>query len=231
SEARRAAYGLLEAKRDGDAAGMEEKVGEYRRHVSRAMETRRQARELRGGAGEVNYAFPHFILNFMPVGVVGLLLAAIFAAALSSIDSELNAMATVTALDLYRFGLRRDPGDRGLLLVSRLATVIWGALATVFALHAGQLGSVIEAVNQVGSYFYGSLLGVFVLALAVPRANGHGAFFGLLAGMAAVAAAGLTEIAFLYQNVLGTGVVLLVGTLVSRFHRGGRASRAAVASL
>ena len=90
------------------------------------------------------------------------------------------------------------------------------ALAATFALYAGALGSVIEAVNRVGSWFYGSLLGVFVLALAFPRSDGRGAFWGLLAGMAAVAAATQLDLAWLWLNPLGCLTVVVVGLGLSR---------------
>ena len=151
------------------------------------------------------------------MGVVGLLIAAIFAAALSSIASELNALSTVTAVDLYEYGLKKPPDDAAKLRVGRFSTVLFGALATGFALFVGTQGPIIDTVNQVGSYFYGGLLGVFILAVAVPRANGHGAFVGLLAGVGAVAATSLAvdELAFLYLNVIGTGATVGVGVIVS----------------
>jgi SSS family solute:Na+ symporter len=191
----------------------------YRSLLAESDQLREEARVLRGGTGDTNYVFLDFILKELPRGVVGLLLAAIFAAALSSIDSELNSMATVAVLDGVQFTFRRRLEGRSLLLVSRAATLAAGAFATCFALFAGQIGSVIEAVNRVGSYLYGSLLGVFVLAMAVRRANGHGAFAGLVAGMTAVFFASRAGLAFLYLNTVGTVVVVVVGTIVSLLTR------------
>ena len=96
-----------------------------------------------------------------------------------------------------------------------MATVAVGAFATAFALYAGEIGSLIEAVNRVGSYVYGSLLGVFLLAWLVPRAHGTGAFVGALVGTAVVVAAARTDLAFLYLNTVGTVTVVAVGTAVS----------------
>ena len=88
----------------------------------------------------------------------------------------------------------------------------WGGFAFGVALYAGQLGSLIEAVNQIGSFFYGSLLGVFLLAFFVPRARGTGAFVGLLTGMVSVFLVSITtDVSWLYYNVVGAGVVVLVG--------------------
>ena len=109
----------------------------------------------------------------------------------------------------------KEASDSHYLTVSRLATLFWGICASGMALYAGQLGSLIEAVNRVGSYFYGSLLGVFLLAFQVKRANGTGAFLGLLAGMSSVFLISYTDIAWLYYNVVGAVVVVLVGTVLS----------------
>ena len=168
---------------------------------------------------DVNYVFPAFITTKLPIGLVGLMIAAIFAAAMSSIAAELNSLATSTVIDIYRRLLRPAESDAHYLTVSKLATGFWGIFACVVAVFAASLGSLIEVVNRFGSFFYGSLLGVFVLALAVRRANGTGAFVGLMAGIAAVAAFALHPatkgISFLWQNPLGVIVVVAVGTTVS----------------
>ncbi|MGD2121194.1 MAG: sodium:solute symporter [Gemmatimonadota bacterium] len=186
------------------------------------QELRREAKDLvsevRGtSSNDVNYVFPTYIISFIPAGLLGLLIAVIFAAAMSSLDSEITALSSATVMDFYRRWLRPDATEAHYLLVSRLATLFWGLFAFGVALYAGQLGSLIEAVNQVGSFFYGSLLGVFLLAFFVPRANGTGATVGLGAGMASVFLVSIsTEISWLYYNLVGAGMVLLVGVLVSR---------------
>jgi Na+/proline symporter len=165
---------------------------------------------------DVNYVFPTFIMTHMPVGLVGLIIAAIFAAAMSTISGELSALSTTTIIDFYRRFVRQEASDRHFLLVSRVATGFWGIFASLVAIWAAELGSLIEVVNRFGSFFYGSILGVFILAIAAPRATGNGAFVGLLAGMASVAAvAALTPLAFLWHNVVGAVVVVVVGVLVS----------------
>lgn len=165
---------------------------------------------------DVNFVFPTFIATQMPVGLVGLLFAAIFAAAMSASAGELSALATTSVIDFYRRFVRQEATDQHYLAVSRVAVALWGALALVVAVWAAELGSLIEVVNRFGSFFYGSILGVFILAIAVPRATGHGAFVGLLAGMASVAyAATYTNVAFLWHNVIGAVVVVVVGIAVS----------------
>jgi Na+/proline symporter len=165
---------------------------------------------------DVNYVFPTFITTYMPIGLVGLLIAAIFAAAMSTIAAELASLATATVIDFYRRFVRPQAEDRHFLRVSRLATATWGLFASVVAVWAAELGSLIEVVNRFGSFFYGSILGVFILAIAFPRATGNGAFVGLIAGMASVAAAAaFTDVAFLWHNVIGAVAVVIVGLLVS----------------
>jgi SSS family transporter len=177
--------------------------------------------EVRGRASnDVNYVFPTYIIRYIPAGLLGLLIAVIFAAAMSSLDSEITALSSATVMDFYRRWLRPAATDAHYLLVSRLATLFWGLFAFGVALYAGQLGSLIEAVNQIGSFFYGSLLGVFLLAFFVRGANGTGATLGLLAGMGSVFLVSIsTGISWLYYNVVGAVVVVAVGASVSRLLR------------
>jgi solute:Na+ symporter, SSS family len=172
---------------------------------------------------DVNYVFPSFVIAHMPIGLIGLIIAAIFAAAMSSIAAELNALATATVIDVYKRHLKPVAEDAHYLLVSKLATAAWGVFACVMAVYAARLGSLIEVVNRYGSYFYGSILGVFVLAIGTKRATGTGAFVGLIAGMMAVGiVASTTTIAFLWLNVVGAVVVTVVGLLVSAVTGGNR---------
>ena len=165
---------------------------------------------------DVNYVFPTFVVQNMPAGVIGLIIAAIFAAAMSSISAELNALATATTIDFYRRHYKPEADDRHYVKIGRIATGLWGIFACFVALYATSLGSLIEVVNRFGSFFYGSLLGVFVLAVAVPRARARGAFWGLLFGITSVwIASRFTDIAFLWFNVIGCLVVVVVGYLLS----------------
>jgi Na+/proline symporter len=168
---------------------------------------------------DVNYVFPTFVTTRMPIGLVGLLIAAILAAAMSASAAELNSLATASVIDIYRRLIRPEASDVHYVRVSWVATAFWGAFACFVATFAAGLGSLIEVVNRFGSFFYGSLLGVFVLALAFRRANGHGAFVGLLAGIATVAAVAFhpatRDISFLWHNPLGVIVVVVVGLTVS----------------
>lgn len=187
---------------------------------------------------DVNYIFPTFVLQNMPMGVIGLIIAAIFAAAMSSIAAELNALATATTIDFYRRLYKPEAEDSHYVAVGRITTFIWGIFACIVAIFATNLGSLIEVVNTFGSYFYGSLLGVFVLAFLIKRANSRGAFFGLLAGISSIAIinnvawlaakwqvftgradfnalAEYLKIEFLWFNVIGCFVTVLFGYLIS----------------
>lgn len=169
---------------------------------------------------DVNYVFPVFVLQNMPIGVVGLIVAAIMAAAMSSVAAELNSLATASTMDLYRQHFNPNGSEQDLLRFGRIATFIWGVFACIVATFATNLGSLIEVVNTFGSFFYGSLLGVFVLAFAVPSSRAVGAFYGLLFGIASVWVASLyTEIAFLWFNVVGCVVTVAVGYVLSALSR------------
>jgi Na+/proline symporter len=202
-------------------AGVEQARGAYLATNSAVGEVRGRAVALAKAEGEptytdVNYVFPAFVIRHMPAGVVGLIIAAIFAAAMSSISAELNALATATTIDFYRRHLNPEASDKESVLVGRISTLVWGLFACVVALYATSLGSLIEVVNRFGSFFYGSLLGVFVLAVGVRRATARGAFWGLLFGIASVALASrYTEIEFLWFNPIGCLVVVAVGYLLS----------------
>ncbi|MFN0086803.1 MAG: sodium:solute symporter [Blastocatellia bacterium] len=165
---------------------------------------------------DTNYVFPSFVTSYAPAGVVGLIIAAIFAAAMSTISAELASLSTATVMDFYRRHFRKEKGDAHYLMVSKIATGAWGVFACIVALNATKLGSLIEVVNRFGSYFYGSLLGVFVLAIGTKRANGNGAFLGLIMGVAVVAVVGFySTISFLWYNVIGCVVVVITGMILS----------------
>jgi SSS family transporter len=195
--------------RDADAA-----LGDVRRRAIGLVQDVTGDRSYRADS-ERNYVFPTFVTTRMPIGLVGLLIAAIFAAAMSSIAAELNSLATATIIDFYRRRVRTTASDAHYLRMSKLATLFWGLFACIVAMYAAGLGSLIEVVNRFGSFFYGSLLGVFVLAIAVPRATARGAFWSLLFGMAAVTAVAFTtDISFLWHNAVGVAVVVLVGLVL-----------------
>jgi len=217
-----AARVMTRAEAAGDQRSLETARSELRRQDEDARVVRNEAIALvRRTTGDpsysdVNYVFPTFITRHMPIGLPGLLVAAILAAAMSTISGELSALSTATVIDFYRRFVRAEASDAHFLRVSRVATGFWGLFASVVAVWAAELGSLIEVVNRFGSFFYGSILGVFILAVGFPRATANGAFVGLLAGMGAVAwAASATNVAFLWHNVIGAVAVVVVGLTVS----------------
>ena len=194
-EARRqAARELLAADASGDSSASQASLARFKDAVKTLTETRRDASalaaEATGDAGSVNdtnYIFLHFVTKYMPAGIVGLLMAAILAAAMSTISAEVNSLATVTVVDIYR-RIKVDGSDRHYLWASRIFTLFWGAYAVVVANYAKTLGSLIEVVNRVGSLFYGGMLGVFILAFYMRRIGANAAFGGaILVGAAIVA--------------------------------------------
>jgi Na+/proline symporter len=205
-----------------DAAGRGDRDG-FLASDSRTKQVRARAVALvRQASGDpsyndANYVFPTFITTQMPVGLVGLMIAAIFVAAMSASGGELNSLATATIIDFYRRYLVTSASDEHYVRVSKLATVFWGLFACVVAMRAAGQGSLIEVVNRYGSFIYGSLLGVFILAILTKRATALGAFIGLLGGIAAVltVAIALPWIEFLWHNVIGAVVVVIVGMAVS----------------
>jgi len=165
---------------------------------------------------DTNYIFLTFVTRYLPVGIVGLVIAVIFAATMSASSGEINSLATVTIVDLYRRHVRRNRSDHHYLAASRWATLFWGAYAVAFAGWGNRLGPLIVAVNKVGSLFYGSLLGCFVLAFGFRRVGGTAAFMGMLAGEAAIFAAfAFTGISWLWYNVIGCVVVLAVALAIT----------------
>jgi len=226
---RDAAYRLIENRRQNGGTPQAPAARELQ-EANRSVESARQegislVEQVNGGQpyNDTNYIFLTFVTRYFPIGMVGLVIAAIFAAAMSTISAELNALATTTMVDLYRRHIRKEAPDLHYVRMAKTATVFWGVYAAVFASFGARLGSLIEAVNRVGSLFYGSLLGVFVLAFGFPQVTGTGAFIGLIAGEVAILLTSwLTEISYLWYNVVGCVVVVVVGLVVSRIVRRSR---------
>jgi Na+/proline symporter len=173
-----------------------------------------------------DYVFISFIMGNMPIGIVGLLLAVIFSAAMSSIASELNALATTTVIDLYRRSFVRNKTDSHYFKASRWFTFLWGIMALLFAMVAAQFENLIEAVNIVGSLFYGTILGVFLVAFFVKFVRGRAVFIAALLTEAIVITIfildhkGIFPIAYLWLNLIGCMLVLLFSTLFQLIQNG-----------
>ncbi|MCR9153677.1 MAG: sodium:solute symporter [Bacteroidetes bacterium] len=175
---------------------------------------------------DTNYVFLNFVMDFMPIGIVGLIIALIFSAAMSSTSSELNALATTTSVDFYNRLFRRDASERERLFVSKLLTVFWGLLAISFALVANLFDNLIEMVNVLGSLFYGTILGIFMVAFFFKRIKGGGVFYAALIAETVILLIhfaqvyhwpliGELQVEYLWYNVIGCALVVL---LVHIFH-------------
>jgi SSS family transporter len=208
----------LEANRSGDKAAVERTIRRYQ-SAERELGNAHAAGEQLVGKDfdDTNYIFLSFVTRYLPAGLVGLIIAVIFSAAMSSTSGEINSLATVTVIDIYRRHINRSAPDHHYLMASRFANLFWGLFAIGFAQYGRNFGALIQAVNIIGSLFYGGLLGVFVLAFCFKNVGANGAFCGVLAGEAAIFAANLfTKISFLWYNVVGCLVVIVVGVIVSR---------------
>ena len=218
---RQATMALVDAHHAGDNSAVEREIGQYRAAQRQMDAARADAGALVTRSGgekdfsDTNYIFLSFVTKYLPVGIVGLVIAVIFAATMSASSGEINSLATVTVVDLYR-RIRPMASDHHYVVASRLATLFWGAYAVAFAGWGKHLGSLIVAVNVVGSLFYGSLLGCFVLAFGFRRVRGTATFVGMLAGEAAIFwAFYFTGISWLWYNVLGCVVVVAVALAIT----------------
>jgi len=219
---RAAALNLIDAHRKGDAVSESDQKAAYRSAQREIDDARSDASQLVERAGgekgfrDTNYIFLSFVTHFLPAGLVGLVIAVIFAATMSASSGEINSLATVTVVDIYRRYWKRGASDHHYVMASRWATVFWGVYAVMFAGYVHRMGALIVAVNRVGSLFYGSLLGCFVLAFFCRRVRGTAAFIGMIAGEAAIlATAAFTGISWLWYNVIGCAVVVLVAAAVN----------------
>ncbi|HEY6573292.1 MAG TPA: sodium:solute symporter [Candidatus Eisenbacteria bacterium] len=223
---------VVEAHRRGDRAASERAVQGLREADAGAQAIRADALSLirkndpAAQTSDTNYVFLSFVLRHLPIGIVGLVLAAIFAASMSSTSAELNALSSTTSVDFYkRFVERAAVGEgagaaagRREVMVSKGATIFWGAFAIAFAEYASRLGSLIEAVNILGSLVYGTILGIFLVAFYLKRVGGTAVFAAALVAEVAVVACFLfTEISFLWYNVVGCLGVVAVSLLLTGF--------------
>ena len=165
---------------------------------------------------DINYIFLSFVINYLPVGLVGLILAAILSASMSSTAAELNALASVSVIDIYRRVFKPGESDRHYLTATKIISVFWGAYAIGFAMFANSLGSLIEAVNILGSLFYGTILGIFLIAFSFKKIGGDATFGAAIVAEAVVLGCFFfTEIPYLWFNVIGCTVLIAVALLLN----------------
>jgi SSS family solute:Na+ symporter len=210
AEERRDLENWIGARRAGDkaaeAAARESATQAHARAEDARAETSKALRAAnpRGSANDDDYVFITFILGYLPHGLIGLLVTAFFAAALSSKAGELNALGSTTTVDIYRHLVRGDAGDDHYVAASRWFTAMWGVVAIAFALFANLAENLIQAVNILGSVFYGVVLGLFLVAFFLRWVGGTAVFWGAIAAQALVFVlyADL-QISYLWYNVIG----------------------------
>ena len=216
--------GLVQAIKEGDevksehwsalAKNKQEETNRIRTEVKSLMKQNDSAAE----TNDTNYIFLSFVMRFLPAGLIGLLIAVIFSASMSSTSSELNALASTTVVDIYKRMFRPEGSDQHYLKVSKFTTVLWGIYAILVAMFANQMGSLIEAVNKLGSLFYGTILGIFVVAFYFKRIRGSVVFYAALVAEAIVIYCFYIDLtAFLWLNLIGCVSVVIVSFLFSIF--------------
>ncbi len=173
----------------------------------------------RADTNDSNYVFLSFVTQQLPVGIVGLLVAIIFLAAMGSSASGLNSLASTTVVDFYqRMGKQEQESHAKELAVSRWATIAWGVFCIVVALYASKLGNLLEAVNILGSLFYGTILGVFLVAFYMKKVNGTNVFVAALIAEVFVMYCWYIDLtAFLWLNVSGCLMVMILSWLLQTF--------------
>ncbi len=175
-----------------------------------------QANNPRLDPSDTNYIFLYFVVNVLPIGVIGLVIACILAASMSSTASELNALASTTVVDIYKRISRNKENSHHDIWVSRLATVGWGVYAIFTSIFASRLGSLIEAVNILGSLFYGTILGIFLSAFYLKRVAASAVFISaILAEFVVIACFIFSGISFLWYNVIGCLLVLMISPVLT----------------
>ena len=167
---------------------------------------------------DTNYIFLSFVINVLPAGLIGLILAAIFSASMSSTAAELNALASTTVVDIYKRMIKPTGSEKHYLVVSKLATMFWGFYAIVFASFANRLGSLIEAVNILGSLFYGTILGIFLIAFYLKKIGGNATFYSaLIAELVVLACFVFTDIPYLWFNVIGCVLLIILALILNPY--------------
>lgn len=167
-------------------------------------------------SNDTNYIFISYIINYLPAGIIGLILAAIFSASMSSTSAELNALASTTVIDIYKRLIRKDASEKHYLMISKAATILWGAYAITFALFANRLGSLIEAVNILGSLVYGTILGIFLVAFYLKKVKGTATFISaIIAELVVLYCYFFTVIPFLWYNVIGCLLLIIIALVLN----------------
>jgi Na+/proline symporter len=167
---------------------------------------------------DTNYVFLNFVTHYLPQGLVGLLIAIVCMASMGSTASALNSLASTTSIDIYKRLIHKTGTDLRYLNISKITTLFWGILSVAMALYASRLGNLLEAVNILGSLFYGTILGIFLVAFYVKRVGGNAVFIAAIITEIIVFAAYYYDVmAYLWLNLLGCALVIAIGILIQLF--------------
>jgi len=167
-----------------------------------------------------NYVFLSFVTRYLPQGLIGLLIAIIFLASMGSTASALNSLASTTVVDIYKRLINQNASDEKYLSVSRWITIMWGILSLLMALYASKMGNLLEAVNILGSLFYGTILGIFVVAFYLKKIGGSATFIAAIITEVIVFSCWMMDImAFLWLNVVGCVLVVLIAMILQGFQK------------
>ena len=215
---------MLKADKSGDKIKFEDAAESVNKSRTDELAIRKEAvgliKKANPGAdtNDTNYIFLTFVVNILPAGLIGLILAAIFSASMSSTSAELNALASTTVVDIYKRMIKPDGSEKHYLLVSKLTTIFWGIYAISFALFANRMGSLIEAVNILGSLFYGTILGIFLIAFYLKKIGGSATFYSaLVAELVVISCYLFTRIPYLWYNVIGCILLVVLAYIINPF--------------
>ncbi len=223
----------LSARKSGDRSALESAKERLKAADAKSRDIRIQIKALiaqlkpRAETKDADYIFIDFVIKYFPAGLVGLLIAVIFCAAMSATASALNALGTTTVVDLYQRLWKPQATEAHYLGAAKLFTVFWGAVAMLFAAFASLLDNLIQAVNILGSIFYGPMLGVFVVGFFLKRVPGTAAFWATLAAQVLVVMVFVySQIGFLWYNVIGCAAVVALALAITPWSTPARATQA-----
>lgn len=175
---------------------------------------------------DTNYVFLTFVTQYLPKGLIGLLIAIIFLASMGSTASALNSLASTSAVDIYKRILKPDATGEQYLAASRLATVFWGVICVGMALYAAKVGNLLEYVNELGSYIYGDILGIFVVAFYFKKIHGNAVFVAAIITEVVILLLGwFNVVAYLWLNMIGCLLVIAIAAVITLFKPDARLAR------
>jgi Na+/proline symporter len=222
-----AVFNLVDAMNNGDETTIETAKIEVNTLQDKYKETNKEVQTLiknvDDSSREADFVFITFVMNNLPAGLVGLLLAVIFSAAMSSTAAELNALSTTTTIDLYRRSINKGKSSEHYFNASKWFTVLWGILALIFAASVSLFDNLIEAVNIIGSLFYGTILGIFIVAFSFKKIGGKAVFYaGIITEIIIVTtfilnAYGIIQLEYLWLNFIGAVLVVAIASVIQKF--------------